>query len=231
MILGLMDQRCAPRSFDQGKTGLAWAVVSKARAWPAMVVALVAVFLAAGCSHPVIQGETQRPNLHPVPFRDAGQAAAAVPDSGVPSKADAVLPFHDVESLPPGTLLAVHLASFVSAGPGSPFEAVLDEPIRINGKVVIPQGTTVSGHVESAQISDVEKNRGSIRLDLESIIVGGRELPLQTSSLFARVTPHLIFTDGGKSSTNVMTLEKGRRLTFRLTEPVYLAAQRSAPTP
>jgi hypothetical protein len=194
--------------------------------WPAMLL-----LAAAGCSHPALQSDSAHTNPHPIPFHEAGSVASTtVSDSAVQDKSG--LPFQDVESLPVGTLLTVRLNDLVSAehpGPTNTFEAVLDEPVRIDGNVVVPRGSTVSGYVESAQMSDVKKNRGYIRLDLQSIDIGGRALPLQTSSLFTPGNPRLTLVDGGKSSTNVMTLEKGRRLTFRLTEPVYLAAQRSTP--
>jgi hypothetical protein len=175
-----------------------------------------------------------RANPHPVPFREAGQPVSdtTVSDPAVTGKSETGLPFQDAESLPVGTLLTVRLNNLVSAdhpGPNSTFEAVLDEPIKIDGNVLVPRGSTVSGHVESAQVSDVKRNRGYIRLDLQSIDFGGRAFPLQTSSLFTRGTAHLTLADDGKTSTNVMTLEKGRRLTFRLTEPVYMAAQRTVP--
>jgi hypothetical protein len=226
--------RCAPRSFDRHRMGLARTAVSKVRLWAALSIILATtLLLGVGCSHPVMQGDAPRANPNPVPFRDSNHPATAVPDPAVANtitnKAEPALPFQDVESLPVGTLLSVRLNSAVSAGPGSAFAAVLDEPVKIGDNVVVPKGAAVSGHVESAQVSDVEKNRGSIRLNLQSIEIGGRELPLQTSSLFTRGTAHLILTDGGNTPANVMTLEKGRRLTFRLTEPVYLAAQRSTP--
>ena len=201
--------RCAPKSM---------------KLWPAMLL-----LAAAGCSHPALQGDSAHTNPHPIPFHEASPVApTTVSDSTVQDKTG--LPFQDVESLPVGTLLTVRLNNLVSAehpGPTNTFEAVLDEPVRIDGNVVVPRGSTVSGYVESAQMSDVKKNRGYICLDLQSIALGGRALPLQTSSLFTRVTAGMTLVDGGKSSTNIMTLEKGRRLTFRLIAPVYLAAQRS----
>jgi hypothetical protein len=210
------------------RTGLQSIGLPGVKLWAAMMI----LVLAAGCSHPAMQSDPGvRGSNHTVPFHDPGQGASTAPsDSTVSDKSG--LPFQDVESLPVGTLLTVRLNNFVSAdhpGPSNTFEAILDEPIKIDGNVVVPRGSTVSGHVESAQVSDVNKNRGYIRLDLQSIDIGGRELPVQTSSLFTHGSAHLLLAEGGKTSTNVLTLEKGRRLIFRLTEPVYVAAQHAVP--
>lgn len=226
MIVVLKDQRCAPRSTGSSETGqgikLPWASTMSA-------LCLLALSLLAGCSRPAMQADA-RTNPHPVPFHDGAQGiATSVPESGVASKAETGLPFQANENLPVGTLITVRLNNFISADPASPdnaFEAVLDEPIKIDGNVVVPRGAAVAGHVQSAQISDIRQNRGYIRLDLESIAISGHDLPVQTSTLFARGTAHLTLANGSKDSTHIMTLEKGRRLTFRLTEPVYMAAQR-----
>ena len=61
----------------------------------------------------------------------------------------------------------------------------------------------------------------SVRLALESVHMGGVDVPVQTASLFARQGP------AADISPSTVRLEKGRRLTFRLTEPVLLAPQRT----
>lgn len=201
-----------------------------------VILSFALLIWGTGCSHPAMQGDSAKPNPRPaVPFHD-GDQGASIPVSGsgeVPNKSETGLPFQDLENLPVGTLLTVRLNSLVFADhpePGNTFDAVLDEPIKVDGNVVVPKGSTVSGHVESSQVSDLKTNRGYIRLDLQSIDVGGRALPVRTSSLFTRGSPHVTISGSG-TSTNVMTLEKGRRLTFKLAEPVYVAAQRVTPAP
>ncbi|HET6180223.1 MAG TPA: hypothetical protein VFE61_25100 [Candidatus Sulfotelmatobacter sp.] len=82
------------------------------------------------------------------------------------------------------------------------------------------RGANVAGRVEAARVSKVKGNRAYLRLTLNSIDVAGKDLPVQTSSLFARGT-----APDGDVSARVITLEKGRRLTFRLAEPVFVANQ------
>lgn len=78
----------------------------------------------------------------------------------------------------------------------------------------------VTGRVESARTSELKPDRGYLRLSLAFLHVGAVDVPLQTASLFAR-------QDSGAASLSTVRLEKGRRLTFRLTEPVSLHPQRT----
>jgi hypothetical protein len=109
------------------------------------------------------------------------------------------------------------------------FEAVVDEPIEIDGNKLVPRGAPVAGRVESARASNVRRDRGYVRLALNAIDLAGASLPIQTSSLFVRGNAGDTQVWQGKDPQNhayfaVVRIEKGRRLTFRLTQPVYVAA-------
>ena len=115
-----------------------------------------------------------------------GQTATP-PDNGL--NPETGLPFHNPQSLPAGTLLTVRLKNPISAddpGANARFDAVVDEPVVIEGNRLVPRGATVAGRVESARASNVRRNRGYVRLMLDSIHVAGVNLPIQTSSLFVR---------------------------------------------
>ena len=106
------------------------------------------------------------------------------------------------------------------------FTAVVDEPVQVDGNSIIPRGVMVSGRVESAGASQIKRNRGYVRLTLESIKIDGRDYSLQTASLFARGDPNGSALPEGENAANAVHLEKDRRLTFRLTESVDLASAR-----
>src|SRR3954468_6322915 len=131
-------------------------------------------------------------------------------------------PFENAQVLPAGTLLTVSLKTTVTAGvPKDSFEAVVDVPVSADGNVLIPRGATVSGRIESARISKVQPDRGYVRLTLESVHVDSLSTPVQTASLFARQrTPT-------PPNPGTIRLEKGRRFTFRLTEPIFFSTQRA----
>ena len=199
----------------------------------ATCLVLLSLLPVPGCSSPtgMRSDDSATPSdQHPVPFHDAengsASASGSVTSSSRPTngrKAEAGVPFRDSQSLPAGTLLTVRLRNPISAdnpGPSSTFEAVVDEPVVIEGDALVPLGASVAGRVEAAHVSKVKGNRAYLRLTLESIDFAGKDLPVQTSSLFARGT-----APDGDASATVITLEKGRRLTFRLAEPVFLANQ------
>jgi hypothetical protein len=165
---------------------------------------------------------------HPVQHEQGGVS----PDP----KLAADLPFRagsHARILPSGTLLTVQLEDSLSTDKvraGDGFTASVAAPLTIDGDLLIERGTAVTGRVESAQSpadrTGVVRGSGYFRLTLNAMSIEGRQLVLQTSSLFARGTsqhwnastaslPSVPLSDG-------VQVEKGRRLTFRLTAPVAL---------
>ena len=109
------------------------------------------------------------------------------------------------------------MANRIHAGDG--FNATLLSPLSIDGATLIAGGTPVSGHIESARLQfDASKPLGYFQLSLDSITVDGHDLPLQTSSLFARASVR----SSGASQAMIFQIKKGHRLTFRLTAPLAL---------
>jgi hypothetical protein len=214
--------------------------------WPM----LLALLWAVGCARPAglpSNASAAPAEPHQVPFHDRDGApvrpgdASATQDNGPNPEPD--LPFHDPQNLPAGTLLTVRLTGPISAenpGANGTFEAVLDEPVVVEGNKLVPRGVTVAGRVESARASNLRRNRGYVRLALDSIHLSGVNLPIQTSSLFVlgnagdtsvlQGNAQLGETHQSQASAAVIRLEKGRRLTFRLTEPVYVAASQRTRT-
>jgi hypothetical protein len=202
---------------------------------------LLSLLWGAGCSRPDGLGSAAPADQHPVPFHDGDSKAPGSSNAGAPSaaqdkgqKPEGDLPFRDLQSLPAGTLLTVRLKSSVSADnpdASGTFEAVVDEPVTIEGYTLVPRGAGVAGRVESARASSASalaskvKGNGYFRVTLDSLDIAGKELRLQTSSLFARGN-----AAGRDAALGLITLEKGRRLTFRLTEPVYVALQQALPS-
>lgn len=208
-------------------------------------IILLALVWGGGCTPPgALQSGDGAPQVdqNQVPFRGAevkpsGQAdSSASPDKG--SAAEAKLPFQDPQNLPAGTLLTVRLKNSISAdSPDSngAFEAVIDQPVVSEGNKLIPLGAMVRGRVESARASHLNGDHGYVLLTLDSIQLAGSRVPVQTSSLFVRGNAGQTQTPQSQrlprhSYASVIRLEKGRRLVFRLTEPLYLAASQRPPT-
>ncbi|HYM78691.1 MAG TPA: hypothetical protein VE377_22160 [Candidatus Dormibacteraeota bacterium] len=197
----------------------------RGQVWP-LALALLS---AAGCSRPTgvpTEGATQASQA---PFQDQGNVSGkADPHDSSPSENAAAgvgpsLPFHDSQSLPAGTLLTVRLKAPITTGtPGGDdsFEASIDQAVVVDGNTLIPRGASVAGRVQSAGISHVKPSRGYVRLALETVHLGGVDVPIHTVSLFTR-------SPQDDSGVTTIRLEKGRRLTFRLTEPVSVSFQRA----
>jgi hypothetical protein len=99
------------------------------------------------------------------------------------------LPFTEAQaaSLPSGTPIYVRLQESISsknALAGQNFSAVLDEPLIVNGQTIAAQGTQIQGRVVAARESGHLHDAGYLRLTLASIALSGKDLPLQTSSVF-----------------------------------------------
>ena len=195
-----------------------------------VVLALVAT---VGCSRPFETPAEGAVNESRAPFKGSqaqpdrsGEMPGLTPVAAVSDRSQS-LPFQPSEELPSGTLLTVKLQTSIAVRVPimvDSFEAVIDRPVVIQGNTLIPEGSHVTGHVESVFISDVEPRRGNVGLVLDSIRVGEGTVSVQTSNLFARQS------STKNSTTPTIHLDRGRRLTFRLTEPISIilhAAQAS----
>lgn len=135
----------------------------------------------------------QQPGPAPSETADNTSAAnnpGAVTNPGIePSKS--LVPA--VLSIPAGTPIYIRLQNEVSsrsARPGDAFDAVIDEPIVLNGETVVRRGAHATGRVVEAKSSGRLHASGYLRLTLASITVDGRAVPVETSSIFAKGGAH-----------------------------------------
>jgi hypothetical protein len=203
---------------------------SHTRAASAAVLAL----LLSACSRPVAWKAGDVSSGHrQAPFRaaaDSGNPKAETPakaDQESGQKGDSDLPFRDKLDLPAGTLLTVRLSDPITAeNPASiaPFQASVDEPVQVKGDAISLRGAIVEGQVETVRPSQVKPNSGYVRLTLTDIHLDGRDVTLQTASLFVPGNPQ---NPKSKNGDAAVRLDRGRRLTFRLIEPLVLSTNAS----
>jgi hypothetical protein len=118
-------------------------------------------------------------SAQPLPFAKAGTAA----DNS--SAISRLVPSSEL-TIPAGTPVAVRLQASLSSAnslPGQQFDAVLAEPLVINGQTVAPRGAPAIGRVTAARKSGRLHNSGYLRLTLASVSVKGQSVPVQTSSV------------------------------------------------
>lgn len=138
-----------------------------------------------------------------------------------------------VLSLPPGTSLSVRLQSALSSATshaGDSFDAVVDEPVIVEGQSVVPRGTRTAGKVVAAKASTGPQDAGYLRLMLTDISIGGKSLTLQTSSVFAKGSlrdgpgTELVDTATGHTGDRRdVSFPAQWRVAFRLTEHLTLS--------
>jgi hypothetical protein len=205
-------------------------------------LAWVVLIWTAGCSRqlsvPASSGTAKSSQL---PFERVSDSSGISPTSGF-----------SFDGIPAGTEITVRLQTALSSAHsrvGQSFDAVVDEPVIVSGKTVVPSGATVTGSVLAARTSRSRHQPGYLRLTLASIVVNGKAVPLRTSSVFAkgasygkREAPAMTRSAAdGKGAVAESALDSanrtepssspvqgdvrfstGRRLTFRLTQPLHL---------
>jgi hypothetical protein len=158
------------------------------------VTALLAVgliLLVAGCA---------RQQFTSIPADSAGAAQATGTPSQLPfsSSTDAKSAVASnktvaAQDVPVGTPIAIRLQTAVSSAtafPGQQFDAILDQPLVVNGDTIADSGTHVVGRVVSARASGRLQSPGYLRLTLISMSLNGKVVPLQTSSIFVKGASH-----------------------------------------
>jgi hypothetical protein len=192
-----------------------------------------------GCSHVAVPGPGETAGSRGIPFERVADNSGISPTAGFAS-----------DGIPAGTVVTIRLQSPLSSADsrsGDSFQAVLDEPVVVAGKTVAPLGAPVTGSVVAAKASGGMHDPGYFRVTLASIVMNGKSTALETSSIFAKggsyerrkVTAKQSNVDGkGTAAEPAMDsgdgigplvnpgqrdvkFSTGRRLTFRLAQPLH----------
>ena len=106
---------------------------------------------------------------------EPGRSAARVNSNPVPSN---IL-------VPQGTAIAMRLQSTIStktAQVGDRFQADVTSPVHVNGRVAIPEGSNISGHVIVARQPGKASGRGELQLSYDRIEFDGRSYDMNSNS-------------------------------------------------
>lgn len=86
-------------------------------------------------------------------------------------------------TIPAGTRLSVRTIDAIDSTKNhvsDRFQASLEEPLSIDGDVVVPKGADLYGRLEEAKTSGTFSGRSELRLQLTGIVVNGQTVPLVT---------------------------------------------------
>jgi hypothetical protein len=166
-----------------------------------ILLVLSALLLLSGCG--VVSPNSQAANPDPNSNPDGN----AAPFSSRVASTLGLKPEIPAITIPAGTPIGVRLQSSISsasANSGDHFDAVIDEDVVVDGHVAIPKGANATGRIVAAKNSGRLHNPGYLRLALDSVSVNGKEVPVQTSSIFAQGASHkkrnLVMIGGGTAA-------------------------------
>ena len=89
-------------------------------------------------------------------------------------------------TIPKGTKITVQSNSMLNCDTvffGDTFDAELKEDVKVNGLVVAPRGTPVTGHVVRVKGTNQLQRPGSIEVDVITMQLSGKSYPLVTSTV------------------------------------------------
>jgi hypothetical protein len=116
----------------------------------------------------------------------AKAVAPTVQPKSVPEPPVVVPPQPKFVSVPSGTRFDIRLANPISSEKnksGENFRATLDQDLVVDGKVVIPVGSLVTGKIIDAKQSGRVEGRAAMSITLTQITVGDVSHPIQTNTL------------------------------------------------
>jgi hypothetical protein len=124
-------------------------------------------------------------------------------------------------TVPAGTILIVQTLDAVSStdAPGTRFSAQLANNVAVNGKVILPGGTKLSGKIETSRrmVSSAQR----LTVNLTDVKAGGRTVSIKTTG--ARELSNDFKTRRGIGvSRAAYTVPAGKRIEFQLAQPLNL---------
>ena len=184
------------------------------------VIIILLVGLYPACTRPPADGATTSPGSQKLPFDRQPR------DRGI-SPSQALIPY--ATRLPEGASISVRLQNSLSSGTshaGDTFAVILDQPVETDGAVLIAKGSSATGRVLEAKPASSAgglPEDGYLRLALVSLNVGGHNVTIETSSIFAKggAREGRRPAAGTKPKDAVVTVD--RQLDFRVAQSVDLA--------
>jgi len=186
-----------------------------------VAIVLLALSWLCACGRPPAEGTPNASDSQKLPFDRQSSSTGISPSQVlVPSST----------KLPEGTPIPVRLQSALSsasAHAGDTFNAIIDEPIVIDGQTLVAAGTPATGRILEAKASASSPGHspepGYLRIVLVSLKMDGRPVMIETSSIFAKGGSH-----EERNRANASTRDKDivfsldRHLNFRLAQTADL---------
>jgi len=125
-------------------------------------------------------------------------------------------------TIPAGTTLTVSTVSLVTSQSvvGRSFEAKLAQDVSVKGNMVLRAGTKAFGKIASSRANP--RKSGPLSLELASIEVNGRRVPVKTNSMEPHGPPQTARQAQYGHTAGTTVVNPGTRLQFQLLQSVTL---------
>jgi hypothetical protein len=130
--------------------------------------------------------------------------------------------FVNAATIPAGTTISVSTVSLVTSQTvaGRSFEAKIAQNVSVKGSTLLKAGTKVFGKVASSRANP--RKSGPLTLELASIEVNGRRIPVRTNTMEPHGPPQTARTAQYGHTAGTTVVNPGTRLDFQLLQPVTL---------
>ena len=125
-------------------------------------------------------------------------------------------------TIPAGTTLNVSTASSISSQDpvGRTFAAKLDQDVAVKGTVLLKAGTKAFGKIKSSRANP--RKSEPLTLELTSISVNGRNVPVKTNSFQPGSSPRTGRQAQFGHTAGTLTVTPGTKMQFQLAAPLNL---------
>jgi len=148
--------------------------------WIVLISIVLTLSLLCACGRPPADNATNSTDSQKLPFDRQPRSTGISPSQSlIPS----------ATKLPEGTPIPVRLETALSSASshaGDTFDAVVEDPVVIDGQELVGRGTSATGRVLEAKPSGHSLDPGYLRIVLVSLNVGGKPVMIETSSIFAK---------------------------------------------
>ena len=122
-------------------------------------------------------------------------------------------------TIPAGTILTVRTLRAVSSvdAPGTAIRTQLQQPVTVNGKIVIPAGTEIAGKVVTS--ARMMSTNSRLTVNLTRVHLGHGEQPITTTGA-QPLSNDLKTRNGVGISRRDYTVAAGKQMQFKLAQPL-----------
>ena len=123
-------------------------------------------------------------------------------------------------TIPAGTVLVVRSLQTITSVDvvGTPFPVSLANNVTVNGNVVLPAGTHISGRVVTSR--RIHQSKDKLTVDLTGIQIKGRTIPITTTG--AHFLPNFSTSRNVPVTRVGYAVAAGKQIHFQLARPVVL---------